>query len=68
MENAAMIEAILAGDPGARRDIAVVNAAAALLAGGRASEPREAIEIAADSIDSGRAATVLEKLRKKFPV
>jgi len=67
MENAAMIEGILAGDPGARRDIAVVNAAAALLAGGRATEPREAIEMAADSIDSGRAAAVLEKLRNNFP-
>jgi anthranilate phosphoribosyltransferase len=68
MENAATIEGILAGASGARRDIAVVNAAATLLASGRATQPREAMEIAADSIDSGRAAAVLEKLRKKFPV
>lgn len=67
MENAAMIEGILAGQPGARRDIAIVNAAAALLACGRATEPREAIEIAADSIDSGRAGAVLAKLQKNFP-
>lgn len=67
MENAAMIECILAGEPGARRDIAVVNAAAALLACGRANDLREAIEIAANSIDSGRAAAVLETLQKNFP-
>jgi anthranilate phosphoribosyltransferase len=68
VENAAMIVGILAGNSGARRDIAVVNAAAALLACGRATELRDAVEVAADSIDSGRAAAVLEKLQKNFPV
>ncbi|HEV2202589.1 MAG TPA: anthranilate phosphoribosyltransferase [Bryobacteraceae bacterium] len=66
-ENAAIIESILAGDPGARRDIAVLNAAAALMACGRAAQPREAIRAAADSIDSGRAGAVLKKLQKNFP-
>lgn len=66
-QNAAIIRGILAGDPGARRDIAVLNAAAALLAAGRASELPEAIEIAAGSIDSGRAAGVLAQLQKHFP-
>jgi len=66
-ENAAIIESILAGDPGARRDIAVLNAAAVLMACGKATQPREAIQAAADSIDSGRAAAVLQKLRENFP-
>jgi anthranilate phosphoribosyltransferase len=67
-ENAAIVEGILAGDAGARRDIAVLNAAAGLLACGRANELREAVEIAEHSVDSGRAAAVLEKLQKNFPV
>jgi anthranilate phosphoribosyltransferase len=67
LENAGMIRSILAGDPGARRDIAILNAAAGLMAGGRATAPHEAIQMAADSIDSGRAAVVLEKLQKNFP-
>ncbi len=66
-ENAAIIRGILAGESGPRRDIAVLNAAAALLAGGRATGMREAIEIAARSIDSGRAAGVLQQLQKHFP-
>jgi anthranilate phosphoribosyltransferase len=68
MENAAMIEGILGGQTGARRDIAIVNAAAALLACGRAIDLHEAMGVAADSIDSGRAAAVLAKLQKNFPV
>ena len=66
-ENAAIIESILAGDPGAWRDIAVLNAGAALMACGRATQARAAIEAAADSIDSGRAAAVLKNLQKTFP-
>jgi anthranilate phosphoribosyltransferase len=68
MENAAMIEGILAGGAGDRRDIAMVNAAAALLACGRAINLCDAMALAADSIDSGRAAAVLAKLQKSFPV
>lgn len=66
-ENAAIIRGILSGDPGPRRDIAVLNAAAALLVCGRAADPMSAIALAADSIDSGRASEVLLKLQKQFP-
>ena len=66
-ENAEIIRSILAGVPGARRDIVLINAAAALLACGRASGMRDAVQMAAESIDSGRAVDVLKKLQEKFP-
>jgi anthranilate phosphoribosyltransferase len=59
-ENAEIIRRILAGEPGAKRDIVVVNAGAALVAGGRAREIKEGAQLAAQSIDSGAA---LGKLR-----
>lgn len=59
-ENAAITERILMGEKGPRRDITLLNAAAALVAGGKASDFREGIAIAAESIDSGAA---LRKLR-----
>ncbi|TDA30407.1 MAG: anthranilate phosphoribosyltransferase, partial [Hadesarchaea archaeon] len=53
---------ILSGkDRGARREVVLVNAAAALLVGGRAPDLREGMERAAEALDSGRA---LEKLRE----
>jgi anthranilate phosphoribosyltransferase len=59
-ENAAIIRAILAGEKSPRRDIVILNAAAALVAAGRADHIAGAIPLAARSIDSGAAA---EKLR-----
>ena len=61
-ENAAAIRAVLAGDPGPRRDIVVLNAAAGLVAAGRAADLREGVGRAADAIDSGGAGAALEKL------
>jgi anthranilate phosphoribosyltransferase len=52
---AAILRAILDGERGPRRDIVVANAAAALVAAGRAQEFREGASLAAESIDSGRA-------------
>ncbi len=66
-ENAAMIRSILAGEPGARSDIAILNAAAGLMACRKAASPGEAIDMAAESVDSGRAAKILERLREEFP-
>ncbi len=66
-ENAEIIRGILAGVPGARRDIVLINAAAALLACGKASGMHEAVQMAAQSIDSRRAMDVLKKLQEKFP-
>src|SRR5215510_9459418 len=61
-ENAEIIRRILAGDPGPKRDIVVVNAAAALVAGGRARDFKEGAQQAAHSIDSGAARQKLEGL------
>jgi len=61
-ENAAIIRRILQGEPGPRRDIVVVNVGAALVAGGRARDFKEGVELAARSIDSGAAAGKLEAL------
>ncbi len=61
-ENAAITRAILGGEKGPRRDIVILNAAAAILVGGKASSLEEAIEMAKESIDSGRAMEKLNQL------
>ena len=53
---------ILAGVRGPRRDIVLANAAAALVAAGRARDFREGVALGADSIDSGAARRKLEEL------
>jgi len=58
-DNAQILRCILNGDRGPKRDVAVMNAAAALVAGNRASGLNEGARIAEEAIDSGRA---LEKL------
>jgi anthranilate phosphoribosyltransferase len=65
-ENAAITREILGGAKGPKRDMVLVNAAAALMACGLAGDPGEGMAKAAEAIDSGRAAAVLEKLQKKF--
>jgi anthranilate phosphoribosyltransferase len=60
-QNAATTRAILAGKQGAPRTAAVLNAAAALLVGGRVADLREGVDRAAKSIDSGAAAACLER-------
>jgi anthranilate phosphoribosyltransferase len=60
--NAAAIRSVLDGETGARRDIGVLNAAAALLVAGRVERLEDGLELAAGSIDSGRAAGVLDAL------
>jgi len=60
--NAALIRAILTGEPGPRRDIVIANAAAALVAAGRAADFVEGARIAAESIDSGAALKKLDAL------
>jgi anthranilate phosphoribosyltransferase len=63
-ENAATTRAILAGERGPRRDIVLLNAAAALWVVEAASSLAEGLERAANSIDSGSAAARLEALRR----
>lgn len=60
--NRAIAISILEGERGARRDIVLVNAAAALLAAGLAADLHEAMERAADSVDSGAARRKLDRL------
>lgn len=63
-ENAAALVALLEGQPGAYRDMVLLNAAAGLLVAGRAGNLREGAALAAQSIDSGRALDVLIRLRR----
>jgi anthranilate phosphoribosyltransferase len=58
--NATLIRRVLEGERSPRRDVVLLNAAAALVAAGRADHLREAVPRAAAAIDSGAAA---EKLR-----
>ena len=61
-ENARIIRAILDGEPGARRDIVLMNSAAALVAGAKARDLKEGVGLAAHAIDSGAALRKLEAL------
>jgi anthranilate phosphoribosyltransferase len=61
--NAAAMRRVLQGeDRGAHRDAVVLSAALALEVAGRADDPAAAAELAADAIDDGRAARLLDKL------
>jgi anthranilate phosphoribosyltransferase len=62
--NAAIAREILQGARGPRRDIVLVNAAAALVACGRAADFRQGIEAAAAAIDSGAAMRKVEELAR----
>ena len=61
-ESAATIRRVLAAEPGAARDIVLVNAAAALVLAGRAPDWPEGRALAAAAIDEGRAAAALARL------
>ncbi len=52
---------ILAGEEGARRDLAVFNAGAALYAAGRAGSLADGVRLAEEAIDSGAATETLER-------
>ncbi len=60
--NAGVIRAVLQGERGARRDIGLLNASAALVVAGRVDDLASGLEIAAESVDSGRALGVLDAL------
>jgi anthranilate phosphoribosyltransferase len=60
--SAAVIRKILAGEPGPARDIVVLNAAAGIVAAGKASDPPSAAAQAAQAIDSGAASSLLARL------
>jgi anthranilate phosphoribosyltransferase len=60
--NAAAITALLAGEPGAYRDIVVLNAAASLVVADHASDIKDGVAQAAAAIDSGQAKETLDGL------
>lgn len=61
-DNAGITLNVLSGEKGPKRDIVVLNAAGAILVGGGAKNMKEAVAIAASSIDSGAAKDKLAKL------
>jgi anthranilate phosphoribosyltransferase len=61
-ENAVILRGVLAGERGPRRDIVLLNAAAALVAGDRVSTIGEGVPAAAEIIDSGKALAKLDQL------
>ena len=62
--NTSMLYDVLTGIKGARRDIVLLNAAAALVAAGLAADLKEGVKIGAEAIDNGEAAALLAKLRQ----
>jgi anthranilate phosphoribosyltransferase len=62
VENAAIVRQVLQGEKGPRRDIVLVNAAAALVTAGLAADYRAGVALAQESIDSGRARAALSGL------
>ena len=63
-QNAKMLRSILSGEAGAKRNIVVMNAAAALVASNQASGFKEGARIAKEAIDSGKAQAKVNKLIK----
>jgi len=62
-ENAALTRRILSGEErGPKRDVVALNAAAGLVAAGRAADLKEGLAQATEILDSGRGAEVLERL------
>lgn len=61
-ENATIVRRVLAGEPGPYRDAVLINSAPALVAAGVAPGFREAMDLARNSIDSGAAGGVLERV------
>jgi anthranilate phosphoribosyltransferase len=63
-ENGRAFRALLAGAPSAYRDAVLLNAAAALVIAGRAGTLRDAVPMAAESIDAGRAREKVDALAR----
>jgi anthranilate phosphoribosyltransferase len=62
--NARAVREVLEGRPGARRDVVLLNAAAGLLVARRARDLRQGAQMAAEAIDSGRAAALLALVKE----
>lgn len=64
-ENAQILERILKGERGPKRDIVLLNSGAALYVGGKASDLKGGVALAAQAIDSGKAYEKLEALKER---
>lgn len=65
-QNLKILTDILKGEKGPKRDIAVLNAAVAIVAGGKAGDIGKGIKLAEESIDSKKASGKLEQLKKFY--
>ena len=61
-ENADALRKLLQGEKSSYRDAVLLNAGAGIYSSGKASSISQGIQLAADSIDSGSALTILDKL------
>ena len=61
-ENAAVTRAVFEGEQGPRRDLVLLNAGAAIYVGGAAESLAAGVEKAAETVDSGAAKALLERL------
>jgi anthranilate phosphoribosyltransferase len=61
-ENAVALQSVLDGKPSAFRDVALLNAAAALIVAGKAGDLKEGVALGTKSLDSGAAAARLKHL------
>lgn len=64
-DNAALMIKLLKGEEGPCRDVVLMNSAAGVIVGGKASDLKEGLEVARESIDSGKAYEKLQKLIKE---
>ena len=60
--NARILRGVLDGEEGPQRDVVLLNAAAAIVVGGRAENITAGLEVARESIDSGKARQALDRL------
>ena len=60
--NARILAGVLAGEPGPKRDVVVLNAAAGLVVAGIADDLAQGVEAAAAAIDDGRAARKFDEV------
>jgi anthranilate phosphoribosyltransferase len=63
-ENAEALRRILNGEREPKRNVVIMNAAAALVAGNKASDLGKGVRIAEEAIDSGKAQVKLDELVK----
>lgn len=63
-DNAKITMAILEGEEGPKRNIVLLNAAAAIIVGGKAKRFPEAVRLAAQTIDSGAARKKLDEIKR----